>query len=147
MLLYSVHRTTFQNVLPSYQYLKRTRNNFVTDNHNALYKGLGQVLPQTKVVVLPNMLTIWKRAVCLEKVRNVAQLKPSSLLELELGPTWPAVTTPTLLELCGAWPAVTPPTLLWRLVHPPTNRKAPHVCTARGHRTACESVSAHAPGV
>ena len=33
-------------------------------------------------------------------------------LILELGLTWPAVTTPTLPELCGAWPAVAPPILL-----------------------------------
>ena len=57
--------------------------------------------------------------------------------------TWPAVTTPTLLELYGAWPAVTLPTLLWRLVHPPTNRKAQHACTGRGRCIACERVSAY----
>ena len=52
-----------------------------------------------------------------------------------------------LLELCPTWPAVTPPTLLWRHVHPPTNRKAPHAYTARERRTACERVSAYATGV
>ena len=44
------------------------------------------------------------------------------LILLELCPTWPVVTTPTLLELCGAWPAVTTATLFWRLVPPAIGR-------------------------
>ena len=59
------------------------------------------------------------------------------LLLLELSPTWPAVTPPTLHELCRAWPAVTPKPNLRRLVHPTTN--APHVCTAI-ERRRCKCV-------
>ena len=44
MILYSVHRITFQHALSSYQYLKRTRNNFVTDNQQSqsIIYGVGQ---------------------------------------------------------------------------------------------------------
>ena len=44
MLLYSVHRITFQHAL-SPPMLEKTRTNFVTENHNASYRGLGQDRP------------------------------------------------------------------------------------------------------
>ncbi len=85
MLFYSVHRVIFQHALSSYQYLKRTRKNCVTENHNASYRGLGQdgPVPSCPNPSGPSCLTssLSKRGWFLEKVLNVAQFKPSSLLE------------------------------------------------------------------
>ena len=85
ILLYSVYGITFQHALLSYQYLKRTRKNVVTENHNASYWGLGQDGPRRSC---PNpggpvcrTCSLSKRGRFLTKVRNVAQFKPSSLLE------------------------------------------------------------------
>ena len=47
MLLYTVHRInriTFQYALLSYQFLKRTSKNVITENHNASYRGMGKTV-------------------------------------------------------------------------------------------------------
>ncbi len=70
------------HALSLYQYLKRARQNFVTMHHIG---GWGKTVRDRLAPTLESRLAshahYLKRGRFVEKVRNVAQFKPSSLLE------------------------------------------------------------------